>query len=737
MYNKFGDVAEIYTKEKHSMKKFVLLTCIALMALTGCTCKKIATPAGTKIVEVPGKTIIKEVKVPGKVVIKEVVKYRGGGGGCDTCSLVRLTPEAPAEAVVGQGYASTAKVEALTDAGNVHVYTVIPEGVQYVSSEPSASVNGNRLMWNYPLMKSGDVKDLKVNLKSNREGDVRLCYVITADPVYCVNTKIGSPKLEITKTGPQVAELNSTITYNITIKNTGTAVARNVVIKDPVPNGLQDPNGRSELSFPVGDLAPGESKSVQAPFRAATRGQVCNVANASSSNAGNVTARACTKILKKELTLTCQAPQQGKVGQRVTAKAIITNQGDVELTDATIQVNVCSQAQLISSDCGNVEGSSASWRGTLAPGQSKTCTYVMVSNSEGQCCMRMTASGGGMTKTSECCTNWTGDPKIEITKTGPAEASLNEQISYTVTVRSTGTATAKNVVVVDTLPAGLAHSSGTRTLRTPIGDMPPGSSKTLNIPVTAAAAGRHCNVAKANSSNAGTVQAEACTVVKTRDASVDVTCPGIAYLGKRVRASIVVRNTGDTTLNGVTVNASADPGLKIVSGKNSWNVGPLAAGETKELAVTIISLKPGKHCFKVGINTAEGIRKQAECCTLWKGFPALLLECIDTVDPLIANEETTYVIEVTNQGTAPDHDVKIEAVFPAEVSPVSANGSTACTVSGKRVTVIPYPVLQPKEKIKWQIRAKAVQPGDSRLKVYLTSELLKKPVTEEESTHVY
>ena len=56
---------------------------------------------------------------------------------------------------------------------------------------------------------------------------------------------------------------------------------------------------------------------------------------------------------------------------------------------------------------------------------------------------------------------------------------------------------------------------------------------------------------------------------------------------------------------------------------------------------------------------------------------------------------------------------------------------------GKTVDTAPYPVLQPKQAIEWQIQAKAVQAGDSRLFVDLTSELLKKPVKEEESTHVY
>lgn len=718
------------------MKKFVLLTCAVLIALTGCTCKKFQ---GTQVVE---KTVYKEGEP--KVIIKEVVK--GGNYDCNPC-LIKVTPNAPAESVIGQTYATEADVTALQDAGNVNVYTIVPEGVQYVRSEPPARVEGNKLMWRYDYLKAKDVQKVKVFLTPNREGDVRLCYVASADPVWCVNTKIGKPELQLTKTGPQTAEVNGTVTYTITVKNTGTSVAKNVVITDPTPNGLQHTGGQAQLSFPVGDLAPGQSKTVQAPFRAVARGQVCNVATANSSNAGSVTARACTNVLVKELNLACEAPQQGKVGQRITAKAVITNQGDVALEDVVLQVQGCGQAKILSSDCmENVSGNSATWRGVVGPGQTKTCTFVMVAEAEGQCCVRMTATGGGMTKTSECCTTWTGDPRIEITKTGPAEASLGQQIAYTVTVRSTGTATAKNVVVVDNLPSGLAHSSGTNSLRTPIGDMPPGATKTLTIPVTAKAPGRHCNVAKAESSNAGSVNAEACTVVKTRDASVEVSCPGEAFLGKRIMAKVQVRNTGDTELNGITVNANAVPELTIISAEGNpnisgnsatWNVGALAPGATKEYQVVVISKAPGKHCMTVSVNTAEGIRKQAECCTSWRGFPALLLEVIDTIDPLVANEETTYVIEVTNQGTAPDHNIRIDAVFPVEISPVAANGDTTGTVSGKKVSFAPYAQLNPKEKIKWQIRAKAQQPGDSRLKVYLSSELLKTPVTEEESTHVY
>jgi hypothetical protein len=64
-------------------------------------------------------------------------------------------------------------------------------------------------------------------------------------------------------------------------------------------------------------------------------------------------------------------------------------------------------------------------------------------------------------------------------------------------------------------------------------------------------------------------------------------------------------------------------------------------------------------------------------------------------------------------------------------------GATEGTVAGRTVTFAPFPVLQPKQQLMFSVRAKAVAEGDARVKVKLTSDLLKTPVVEEESTHVY
>ncbi|MCX7005208.1 MAG: hypothetical protein NTV22_18315, partial [bacterium] len=118
-------------------------------------------------------------------------------------------------------------------------------------------------------------------------------------------------------------------------------------------------------------------------------------------------------------------------------------------------------------------------------------------------------------------------------------------------------------------------------------------------------------------------------------------------------------------------------------------------------------------------------------------LPAILVEIVDLEDPLITGEETTYKISVQNQGTKEDRNVAVSVKFPKELNPLSAAGSSDGTIKDSIVTFKPYAALASKETLTYTIKAKAAQVGDGRVKLSVTSDFLKTPVVEEESTHVY
>jgi len=345
-----------------------------------------------------------------------------------------------------------------------------------------------------------------------------------------------------------------------------------------------------------------------------------------------------------------------------------------------------------------------------------------------------------------CTTTSVGVPELAIVKTTPNEqVLLGAGVPWNITVTNTGNFCAYDVVVTDTLPSGVSHASGEKVLTTELGTLAPGESRDITVNTEAAATGEHCNVAVVDSSNAGSAKDDACVVVV--EAGLDVTKEGtpMQFVGKKASYTIKVTNTGDVPLTDVVVTDTvpaqnkllAAPGAQTNGNTATWTTN-LGAGESKSFELTVLGLQGGTYCNQVNAASAEyGLSGSDEACTEWRGYPALLIEVIDTEDPLLEGEQTTYVIQITNQGTAQDTNVALNVALPSQLKVVSASGDTKGTISGNNVSFAAYPVLKAKEIIEFRVVAEAVAEGDARFKAEMKSDLLRTPVPEVESTQVY
>lgn len=412
---------------------------------------------------------------------------------------------------------------------------------------------------------------------------------------------------------------------------------------------------------------------------------------------------------------------------------------DVEVHDV-----IPEGAELVSSDPkATVNGRNLSWKfNAMDAGQANQIKVRYKAVKQGT--LRSCAKVHALPRV--CTVVVVGQPQLNITKTGPATAIINEAVSYTVKVSNTGNMTAKNVVVTDTIPAGLTHSSGQKKLTWTVGDLAAKDSRTFPVILTAAKQGTHCNKAMASSSNAGKVEAEACTKVLVRGIDIVKSGPAKQFLGKTAKYDIKVSNTGETKLTGLTItdNAPANtvivsaPGAQVVGNQATWTLGSLDAGKSKNYGITLKALQAGTWVNNVGVNSAEGLQDRASAKTLWLGFAAVLVEMVDNPDPLLIGGTTTYTLKVTNQGTAADQDIAVVVNFPEQITPISVGGQTAGTIAGKKVTFAPLATLPAKAVATWTIQAKAAKQGDGRVKAEIRTRLLKdNPVTEIEATQVY
>ena len=345
-----------------------------------------------------------------------------------------------------------------------------------------------------------------------------------------------------------------------------------------------------------------------------------------------------------------------------------------------------------------------------------------------------------------CTTTQVGAPELAITKTTPNEqVLLGAGVPWNITVSNVGNFCAYDVVLTDTLPSGVSHETGSSELVAEIGTLAPGESRDVTVNTTAVATGEHCNTAVASASNAASVEDDACVVIV--EAGLDVVKEGtpMQFVGKQASYTITATNTGDLPMNDVVITDTVPaqnrlltaPGAIIEGNTATWTTS-LGAGESKSFDLTVLGLQEGTYCNQVSASSAQfGLSGSDDACTEWRGYPALLIEVIDTEDPLLVGEQTTYVIQITNQGTAPDTNVALEVQLPAELKVVSAAGDTQGTITENNVSFAPYPTLNAKQIIEFRVVAEAVGEGDARFRAQMISDLLRTPVPEEESTQVY
>lgn len=348
-------------------------------------------------------------------------------------------------------------------------------------------------------------------------------------------------------------------------------------------------------------------------------------------------------------------------------------------------------------------------------------------------------------KTTACADTQIVEPALKLAKTAPAEVIVCDPIPIKLVVTNTGTGAVQGVKVVDKLPQDWQTSDGRDSASFDAGTLRPGESREFSFQAKSVKTGKFINEATASEPGGLTAKASSETVVRKPELSVTKTGPEMRYIGRSADYRITVSNTGDApardtilvdTVSGVGEFVKASDGGQSAGGKITWNLGTLAPGASKTVELTLVAQKTGT-IKDDAVATAYCAEGRASASTEVKGVPAILLEVIDVSDPIEVGADETYIITVTNQGTADDTNIRIECTLPAEEEFVSAEGPTKFKAEGKSVVFEPLPSLAPKAKATYRVVVKGTKEQDVRFKTTMTSDMLKSPVEETESTHIY
>jgi len=227
--------------------------------------------------------------------------------------------------------------------------------------------------------------------------------------------------------------------------------------------------------------------------------------------------------------------------------------------------------------------------------------------------------------------------------------------------------------------------------------------------------------------------------------AMTISGPAKRYTGRIAPYEITITNQGDGPAQNLVVTEILPPGGTYVSATDGgvftngmvvWTLGTLAPGASRKVSARIKLNGVGVLVNKANAS-AHCASASAECKTVVEGVSAILLEVVDLDDPVEVGSNSTYEINVTNQGSAPGTNIRVVATLPEGFEYVRGSGPTPALHDGKIVRFAPLASLAPKATVIYRVEVKGTRTGDLRFRAELQSDQMSSPVMETESTHVY
>jgi uncharacterized repeat protein (TIGR01451 family) len=380
--------------------------------------------------------------------------------------------------------------------------------------------------------------------------------------------------------------------------------------------------------------------------------------------------------------------------------------------------------------------------GTLQPRQDGAMTMKLVAQARGDLMPQawVTFTGSAVMRIQ------VREPRLALKVQAPEKVQAGD-VAFTLTVSNAGDGSAEQVKVQARLPEGLEPARGNRT-DFDLGNLAAGESRNVTLLCATRGGGPQRVEAVAEADGGLTARDSATVNVSTPRLDLQLTGPGLRYVGRKALFTLKVSNPGDAPAANVTVSDVVPEGYKVLAASHggrhdpatrtvSWFLGEIGPGQAHEVQLEAQAVTAGAQRHKAAAVAARGLHADAGLATRVEGLSALQVEMVDTDDPIEVNSETTYEVRITNTGSKDETNIKLVATVPDLMAFQSARCSVPYHTEGKTVVFDPVAQLAPRAEAVFRIHARAVEAGTVRFKIQVTSTDLVEPVVKMEATRIY
>lgn len=438
-------------------------------------------------------------------------------------------------------------------------------------------------------------------------------------------------------------------------------------------------------------------------------------------------------------------PLTAKVGQEIDYSLMVKNTGTVPVQQVLLRVQVPANIGVLSTTPKGVrEGQLLGWDlGTLQPKQGAVLEFKMVCRAKGdafpQAWVTFTGSSVAQIRVRE--------PKLVLKASAPSKVLLGDAVAFNLSVSNPGDGVAEQVKIKALLSDGLEHARG-NMVDFDIGNLNGGETRSVQVVCAAKCGGtQKCEGIAESTGGLKSTDSTTVNVIKPH-LDLQLSGPGLRYLGRKAIYTLQITNPGDAPATNVTISHQVPAGFKVLAASDggrhdfstrsvSWFMGEIAPGKVHEVKLEVEAINSGSHVHRATAVGARGLRSEAEMATRVEGLSAIMLEMVDTDDPIEVNSQTSYEIHITNTGSKTENDIKLVAIIPDEMEFVGAQAPVRFRKDGKLVIFESLPKLDPRADVVFRINVKGKVPSIVRFEIRVTSANLIEPVIKMEPTRIY
>ena len=318
-----------------------------------------------------------------------------------------------------------------------------------------------------------------------------------------------------------------------------------------------------------------------------------------------------------QLTIQKAAPKEIQVNKPAVFRTTVRNVGQVAAGEVEVRDQVPKGTTLMSTTpraSRNPRGELVWSLGTLRPGEEAVVEMQVNPIAEGEIGSVATVHFGADASVRCLATR----PRLAMQVSAPKQVMIGEQLAVSIVISNPGTGVATGVMLEDRIPAGLKHPNGDN-LEYPVGNLKPGESRKVDLPLTATRPGPINNVLVVRGD--GNLQAEDKRAIEIIAPALDVAMEGPKkrYLEREATYQFSVKNPGTAAARQVELVAYLPAGLKFVNANNAgsydsssrsvrWRLEELPANEEGSVELVTLPIEAGQQAIRLR-GTAKGAER--------------------------------------------------------------------------------------------------------------------------------